>query len=159
MKQKKAVSLAIEMEDSNEFLGNIIAQKIEDKAYDLNPNGLPLSSVVKMAVFASVETENNAYVIEEDVVSQQEITFATKTDGEYTFNTPKNISITPIERTFFIYFDYQRSLVEYINEKTIEYVDDAEYETSGDFDTITLGETNLSFLPDFNLSIREEVTE
>ena len=140
----------------NTFLGNIIDNKITNGLYDLVPSNLPLSSVVQYAIFSSLDTENQAFVLEDDAIEANAYSFIQQDSEGYSFVTPANQNITLGEdRKFFIYFDYHRALVAYVNDKTIEYVERAEVASNNEYNTIILGETNLLFIPDFNFLITE----
>ena len=152
-----AITLSVETEENSDFLGNIISDKLANGVYDLVPEKLPLSSVVRYAVFNTLPVENQAFIVEEDVVSEQGVSFIEFDGTNYNFVPPANKSITLGEnRNFFIYFDYNRALVEYVNDRTIEYVEKAEVATNGSYDAITLGSTNLLFSPDFNFIVTTE---
>ena len=146
------------------FLGNVINQKRVDKTYDLDTEGLPLSSVLRFAVFTDLSTEDSSesYLVEEDAITVIEYNFIkmSKVDGEtvYTFANPipSSLSLTPTNRKIFIFFDYKSSWVEYINEQIEFYVDEAEHTAAasgGTFTDIVMGETNLLFIPDFRFHI------
>ena len=111
---------------------------------------------MQYAVFRSLDTENQAFILEDDSIEANAHSFIQQDGEDYSFVTPANQNITLGEdRRFFIYFDYHRALVEYVNDKTIEYVERAEIATNNEYNTIILGETNLLFVPDFNFLITE----
>ena len=149
------ITLAVEV-GGDAFLGNLIDNKITNGLYDLIPSNLPLSSVVQYAIFSSVATENQAFVLEDDLIEANNYSFIQQEGANYSFVAPVNQNITLGEdRRFFIYFDYHRALVAYVNDKTIEYVERAEVASNNEYNTIILGETNLLFIPDFNFLITE----
>ena len=164
------VYLNAETAQNSDFLGNIVSNKTANETYDLDPNNLPLSSVVRFSIFTSLNTELdeqtkvNSFLVEEDVLVTQQYTFIqTKTVNEqkqYTFANPYAGSheIIPVNRKFYIFFDYHSPLVEYLNEQILDYVDKAEHAAEvagGKYTTIILGETNLHFVPDFGFHISD----
>ena len=152
-KQNLAVSTS-----TRDFLGNVVASKKDAGTYDFVPNGLPLSSVFRFAIFNSIEKDETSFIIDESVISANQKSFISHNDSTNVFSFNNAITTTPIEITptdnkFYIFLDYNSLLVEYLNEQVIHYVDSAEYATDGEFDTIILGETNLSFVPDFEFIV------
>ena len=143
---------------TTDFLGNIINEKITGKLYDLVPNELPLTSILRFAIFSSLTVKENAFIVDDSVASANQKSFINfnETTKTYSFNqslktTP--ISITPTNNKFYIFLDYNVSLVQYINERIIYYVEEAETASNGGYDAIILGETNLIFKTDFNFQV------
>ena len=159
---QKVSSITIKMETATkEFLGDTVENKINNKSYDLQPDNLPLSSVVHFAVFSSLDVENEEFLVHEaDMVNEVCFVGGNATDG-YTFSANLsdivvNLPESNEESKFYILFDYKSAIVQYINDKIIEYVNEATaFATSngGIYDTILLGETNLCFVPDFEIKI------
>lgn len=146
------------------FLGNDINAKIQNQIYDLNPSGLPLSSVLRFAVFESVVIDDQAFVLEDDDINANQISFIDYSEGTFSFLNPldadnsRAIPITPNDSKFYLFFDYSSLFVEYINDRVATYVDQATHsaeQMGNTFTDIILGETNLLFIPDFKFVINK----
>ena len=149
---------------SNEYIGNVIKEKIDEKLFDLDPEDLALSGVIRFALFDDVEisADDKAYLVPEDVVAETQFSFikVEQTDNGEVFSLvnplSESITLNSKDRKFFIFADYFHASVEKINEVVLEYVDSAEKaaaDSGTSFDTIEIGVTNLHFTSDFKFVV------
>jgi hypothetical protein len=137
---------------------------ISDGTFNISPNGLPLTSVVRFSLLTSVDNNTTAKtfsISELDMLSSM-YSFTTETDGELTFQNPLagGIMVTPdAYKKFYIFVDYDPVSVEDITEKIIEYADAATLDAKNNgevYTDIIVGETNLNFTADFNFTVSKD---
>ena len=149
---------------SSAYLADVIRDKIDGGLYDLEPQGLPLSSVIRFAVFDDLEVDDrtDSYLVSEDDIVARQLSFVSVEEvdevEQFSFGNVLSApsSIEPTDRKIFIFADYYNVSVEHINEAVMEYVDAAEKSATangGDYNTIVIGETNLVFISDFKFVV------
>lgn len=161
IKVKNAGTYAIDLNtDTTNYLGDIFEEMTENGTYNISPNGLPLSSVVRFAILTSSEINDDEtermFSLTDSDIELITNTFVTFKEGDASFELPFDTKTFTVEDDGYIYIfvDYYLPAIEDIIEKAMLYVDAATKNNSA-YNEIEVGHTNLKFDLDFEFSVRE----